>query len=110
MNTEPVKNIPISQVALERDHWLVDVYPKNDDNVEIHWIEASAKHNTGPHWLVMVSVANPYNLPKLIAQALNLLEHKKKEANTEGKNKEIRAPLMRPQKGWSNNDQNRNHS
>lgn len=48
MNTEPVKIIPISQVAPERDHWLVDVYPKNDDNVEIHWIEASTKHNAGP--------------------------------------------------------------
>lgn len=74
---EQAKVISFSQVTPERDHWLVDVYPKNDDNVEIQWIEADEKHETRPHWMIMVSVANPYNLPKLITQALNLLEHKK---------------------------------
>ncbi len=71
------KIIPFTQAAPERDHWLVDVYLKNDDSIEIHWIEADEKHKAGPHWLVMVSAANPYNLPKLITQALNLLEYKK---------------------------------
>lgn len=77
MKMEQARVIPFSQVVPERDHWLVDVNPKNDASVEIHWIAADEKHETRPHWLVMVSVADPYNLPKLITQALNLLEHKK---------------------------------
>lgn len=69
--------IPFSQVAPEPDHWLVEVCTDNDDSVEIKWIEADERYETAPHWRVMVFAANPYKLPGLIDQALNLLEYKK---------------------------------
>ncbi|MCI9192009.1 MAG: hypothetical protein HFE92_01250 [Acutalibacter muris] len=77
MNTEPVKIIPFTQATTERDHWFVDVCTGNDNSIEVKWIEADEQRKTASHWMIIVFAANPYKLPGLIDQALNLLEHKK---------------------------------
>ena len=71
------KIIPFSQAVPKRDHWFVDVCTKNDDSVEVKWIEPDEQRKTAPCWLIMIFAANPYKLPGLINQALNLLEYKK---------------------------------
>lgn len=77
MKMEQARVIPFSQVAPERDHWFVDVRQNNDNSFEIKWIEADERHKTAPHWLIMIFAADPYKLPGLINQALNLLEYQK---------------------------------
>lgn len=77
MNAENGRVIAFPQV--EPDHWIVDVCTRNDDTVELKWVPPDNRYGTRPHWLIFVSATSSYNLPKLIAQALNLLEHKKEE-------------------------------
>lgn len=77
MRAQQAKIIPFTQATPERDHWFVDVCAGNDDSIEVKWIEADERRKTAPHWMIIVFAANPYKLPGLINQALNLLEHKK---------------------------------
>lgn len=90
MKAEKAKIIPFSQT--EPDHWLVDVCTNNDDSVEIKWVPEDNRYKRAAHWLVFVAATSAYNLPGLIAKALNLLEYEKTQ-DTCYSHKENRATL-----------------